>query len=368
MKVKFWEKKPVTKEPKKKKSFAREWGDAILFAVVAASLIRWATFEAYTIPTPSMEKSLLVGDFLFVSKLHYGPRTPITPLQVPLTHQTIWGTNIPSYSEAIQLKSYRLPGFSEVSNNDVVVFNYPPEDFHPTDLKTNYIKRCIGVAGDSLEIRDMQVYINGKPAKSPEEMQFKYFLSTDTQLNAKFFLDRNIRIDDVVEWQGGYFVDATPAQAEELAANSIIKEAILVRAETGKADPEIFPHKPSVYEWNADNFGPIYIPKEGATVAITPETLPFYEKAILVYEGNENAEVRDGKLFIEGQEVNQYTFKQDYYFMMGDNRHNSLDSRYWGYVPADHIVGKAVMIWMSSNPYGSFLSSIRWNRLFNTID
>ncbi|QCR22053.1 signal peptidase I [Pontibacter sp. SGAir0037] len=368
MKVKFWEKKPVTKEPKKKKSFAREWGDAILFAVVAASLIRWATFEAYTIPTPSMEKSLLVGDFLFVSKLHYGPRTPITPLQVPLTHQTIWGTSIPSYSDAIQLPSYRLPGFSSVKNGDVVVFNYPPEEEHPADLKTNYIKRCIGIAGDSVEIRDMQVFINGEAMTTPEKVQYKYHITPKQRLNEKFFLDRNIRIQDVQYSTQGYYIDATPELAEEIASLDFIKDVTLLKAEPGEEEPSVFPNVPSKYNWNRDNYGPIYIPKKGATVAITPESLPFYEKAILVYEHNENAEVRDGKLFINSQEVNEYTFKQNYYFMMGDNRHNSLDSRYWGYVPEDHIVGKAVMIWMSTDENGSFLNKIRWSRLFNTID
>ncbi len=366
MNVKFWEKKPVAKEPKKKKGFIREWGDAILFAVVAASLIRWATFEAYTIPTPSMEKSLLVGDFLFVSKLHYGPRTPITPLQVPLTHQTIWGTNIPSYSDAIQLKSHRLPGFSEVKRNDVVVFNYPPEEQHPADLRTNYIKRCIGIAGDSIQIRDMQVYINGKAVKNPAKMQQMYYLQTGNMLNQKFFLDRDIT--DVQQAEGGYIIHTSAEKAKELAAIDFIQDVVLLKNLPGKEDPMVFPHVPSKYAWNADNFGPLYIPKEGATVDITPETLPLYEKVILGYEHNENAEVRNGQLFIDGKPVNKYTFKQDYYFMMGDNRHNSLDSRFWGFVPEDHIVGKAVMIWMSADPNGTFLSKIRWNRLFNTIE
>src|SRR5687768_93215 len=194
MSVTFWKKKET--KPPVKKGFFREWGDAILFAVIAATLIRWATFEAYTIPTPSMEKSLLVGDYLFVSKLHYGPRTPITPLQVPLTHQNIWGTSIPSYSDAIQLPQWRLPGFSEVKRNDVVVFNYPPEENHPVDLRTNYIKRCIGISGDKVEIKDLQVFINDKPVENPAEMQFRYFLSTPTMLNEKVFSDRSINVAD----------------------------------------------------------------------------------------------------------------------------------------------------------------------------
>ncbi|WP_460880746.1 signal peptidase I [Pontibacter rugosus] len=352
----------------KKKSFAREWGDAILFAVVAASLIRWATFEAYTIPTPSMEKSLLVGDFLFVSKLHYGPRTPITPLQVPLTHQTIWGTNIPSYSDAIQLAPHRLPGFSEVKRNDVVVFNYPPEEEHPADLRTNYIKRAIGLPGDSLQVKDMQVFINGKAADNPEKLQYKYIIVPTMQLSEKFFQDRNINLDGLQYYESGYAIDASPELAKEIASLDFIKDVILLKDVPGNAEAAVFPHQPSKYLWNKDNYGPIYIPKEGATVAITPESLPLYERVILEYERNENAEIRDGKLFINGQEVTQYTFKQNYYFMMGDNRHNSLDSRYWGYVPADHIVGKAVMIWMSTNPEGGMFDKIRWSRIFNTIN
>ncbi|MFD2245431.1 signal peptidase I [Pontibacter ruber] len=366
MQVKIWEKNLTQTKSKKKKGFLREWGDAILFAVVAASLIRWATFEAYTIPTPSMEKSLLVGDFLFVSKLHYGPRTPMTPLQVPLTHQTIWGTNLSSYSDAIQLKSYRLPGFSEVKRNDVVVFNFPPEEQHPADLRTNYIKRCIGIAGDSITIRDRQVYINGKAFGEPEQAQYKYNIITDQRLSEKFFLDRGIRLHDVVFSEKGYLLDLMPEQATALKAMSFIKDVVLW--EQPEAADAVFPHVPSKYAWNRDNYGPLYIPKEGATVAITPETLPLYEKVILSYEHNENAQVRDGKLYIDGKEAKQYTFKQDYYFMMGDNRHNSLDSRYWGFVPADHIVGKAVMIWMSTYEYGSFFDKIRWSRLFNPID
>ncbi|MBF9254371.1 signal peptidase I [Pontibacter sp. 172403-2] len=368
MKVKFLGNKPETKKEKKKKSFLREWGDAILFAVIAASLIRWATFEAYTIPTPSMEKSLLVGDFLFVSKLHYGPRTPMTPLQIPLTHQVIWGTDIPAYSDAIQLKSYRLPGFSEVKRFDVVVFNHPVEDQYPADLRTNFIKRCIGLPGDSLQVKDMQVYIDGKPIDNPGKMQYKYAIVPKIQLKDKFFQDRHINLKDIYPFKGGYAVDATPELAAEIKQLPIIKDVMLLKELPGEADPRVFPQVPSKYVWNKDNYGPIYIPEEGATVAITPASLPFYEKVILDYEHNEGYTVKDGKLYKDGQEVHQYTFKQDYYFMMGDNRHNSEDSRFWGYVPKDHIVGKAVLIWMSVNPEGSGFGKIRWDRLFNIIE
>lgn len=366
MKVKILGKRRVASGPKKRKGFFREWSDAILFAVVAATLIRWATFEAYTIPTPSMEKSLLVGDFLFVSKLHYGPRTPMTPLQVPLTHQTIWGTALPSYSDALQLPAFRLPGFSRVKNGDVVVFNFPPEGQHPADLRTNYIKRCIGIPGDSVQIRGRQVYLNGKAFGTPEQAQYKYQVKADQQLSEKFLQDNGIRVQDVGFWQEGYILDATPAQAARLKSFDFIREVRLWNQADAPGD--LFPQAPDLYKWDKDNYGPLYIPQEGATVAITPQTLPFYQKAILEYEHNENAAVKDGKLFLDGKEAREYTFKQNYYFMMGDNRHNSLDSRYWGYVPEDHIVGKAVLIWMSSNETGGLLDKVRWSRLLQSID
>ncbi|WP_439881051.1 signal peptidase I [Pontibacter sp. MBLB2868] len=361
MKLKFWKKEAV-----KKKSVAREWGDAVMFAVVAATIIRWATFEAYAIPTSSMEKSLLVGDYLFVSKLHYGPRTPSTPLQLPLTHQTIWGTDIASYSDAIRLPSFRFPGFSEVKHNDAVVFHYPAEDNHPTDLKTYYIKRCVGLAGDTLKIREGQVYINGKVAENPRERQFEYFVSTDRVLNNDFFKQRDIT--EAYGAQGGYVVFTSPAKAKQLAALEFINEVALSKHEPGVAEADVFPQAPTVYKWNRDNYGPLYIPKQGATVAINAKTLPLYKRLILAYEHNENAAVHDGKLFIDGKEVNKYTFKQDYYFMMGDNRHNSLDSRYWGFVPEDHMVGKAVFVWMSVDPEAGLFDKVRWNRLFSVIE
>jgi signal peptidase I len=363
--MRYWKKKSETKAPAAKKTIAREWGDALMFAVVVSTLVRWATFEAYAIPSSSMEKSLLVGDRIFVSKLHYGSRTPITPLQVPLTHQTIWGTDIAAYSDAIKLESYRLPGFSHIKRNDAVVFNYPLED-HPTDQRTHYIKRCVGLAGDSVAIREMQVYINGKPTEAPKERQYRYALVTDRLLSNKYFADRDIT--DVYRDQNGYMAYISPEKAAALASLDFVKEIKLQKALPGEADSGVFPHAPNLYPWNQDNFGPLYIPKAGATIAITPATLPLYEKIILDYEYNTNAAVRGGKLYIDGKEATQYTFKQNYYFMMGDNRHNSLDSRYWGFVPEDHVVGKAIFVWMSANPEGSFLSSIRWNRLFDTVE
>ena len=367
MNLRFWKRKSAKHKETQPKSAWREWGDAVMFAVVAATIIRWATFEAYAIPTSSMEKSLQVGDYLFVSKLHYGSRTPLTPLQVPLTHQTIWGTDIPSYSDAVQLPSFRLPGFSEVKHNDAVVFNYPPDKGHPIDLKTYYIKRCVAVAGDTLEIRDMQIYINGKAADNPAQRQYQYFIATDKVLSNKFFHDRDIT--DFYAIQGGYMAHTSPAKAKSLASLDIVQQVELQKLLPGQAEPGVFPQKPGKYKWNRDNYGPLYIPAAGQTVAINPNTLPLYEKLILAYEGNHSAEVKDDVLFIDGVQADSYTFKQNYYFMMGDNRHNSEDSRYWGFVPEDHVVGKAVLVWMSADPAADgLLDKIRWNRLFQRID
>ncbi len=366
MSIRFWTKKNT--KPKEKKGFVREWGDAILFAVVAATLIRWATFEAYTIPTPSMEKSLLVGDYLFVSKLHYGARTPITPLQVPLTHQTIWGTDIPSYSNAIQLPSYRLPGFTSVKNNDVVVFNVPFEDQHPADLKTNYIKRCIGIAGDTIQMIDTKVYINGKLLPDPEKVQYSYTLFAKAPINPKFFKDNDIT--DWNEYHGGalFVVNTTPETAEKLSGFDFFQEVKINKDSIQTADPKVFPFKPSMYPFNKDNFGPFVIPKEGIKVALNARTIPFYSMVIEKYEGLENVVVTDSTIAVGGKLITEYTFTQDYYWMMGDNRHDSLDSRFWGFVPENHIVGKAVMIWMSADPSEGVLDKIRWSRIFKTIN
>ena len=383
---------PPGKEPKKRKSAVREWGDAILFAVVAATLIRWATFEAYTIQTPSMEHSLLVGDYLFVSKLHYGPRTPQTPLQVPLTHQTIWGSSLKSYSDLIQLPSYRLPGFSEVKNNDVVVFNVPFEAEHPADLRTNYIKRCIAIAGDVLEVKQGQVFINGKPAKNYPEMQSSYFLQVpgNDDLAADFKQYGVVNYDtpegtpyqaDTDLYGRGYEVHMTQAAYEFFKKQPYVKGIVDLKTPPNQPErQQVFPNNPdSPYSqplanppfptWNKDNYGPLQIPKEGQTVQLTPQNSPQYQKIILRYEHNEGMSVdANGQILQNGQPLKSYTFKQDYYFMMGDNRHNSLDSRFWGFVPADHIVGKAVLIWLSVDPHASFFQKVRWNRLFNLVD
>jgi len=354
------------KSRKKPKSKFKEWLDAIVFAVIAATIIRWLILEAFTIPTPSMEQSLLVGDFLFVSKVHYGARTPKTPLQVPLTHQKVWGTEIPSYLEWIQLPQFRLPGFTEVKRNDVVVFNYPPEFEYPVDLKTNYIKRCIAVPGDKLEVRDTQVFINGEPVSNPPGIQERYFIYTSERINERIFKQHNIA-DYSRDIRGnGYYVFTTTEDAQKLENLPFIESVKMIKREDGVAEPRIFPDS-RVFPWNADYYGPLTVPGENMTIDINKETLATYRSVIVNYEGNRDVKIQDDKLFIDGKEVTSYTFKQNYYFMMGDNRHNSEDSRFWGFVPEDHVVGKALFIWLSLDPQGSFLGKVRWSRFFNLI-
>jgi signal peptidase I len=382
MNWKFWEKKK--EESNKPKSIVREWWDAILFAVVAATLIRWLIMEAYTIPTPSMENSLLVGDFLFVSKFHYGTRTPRTPLQIPLTHQKIWFTEIPSYLDWIQLPTYRLPGISHVKREDVVVFNVPgyaennynvPRNewkSYPVDLKTNYIKRCVGIPGDVLEIKDRQLIVNGQPLKNPENMQFRYHVIAKDEINARNFEKLGLDPEDYQSYgrtapdQVEYMMLLTAGKYEEVKSLPYIK-SIELQPTNHDADGRVFPNS-KYAPWNGDNFGPLTLPKEGMTIAINDSTLSMYGATIRDFDLNKDVKIENGKLTIEGKEVTQYTFKQNYYFMMGDNRDNSLDSRYWGFVPEDHIVGKGFFIWLSLDKYGDFLHKIRWSRFFKLIN
>jgi signal peptidase I len=375
---------PDAQEPKKKKGTVREWADALIFAMVVASLVRWFFFEPFTIPTPSMEKSLLVGDYLFVSKLHYGARTPKTILQVPLTHQKIWGTEIPSYLDWIQLPQFRLPGFSEVKKGDCVVFNWPGDTLFPSDLRTNYIKRCVGTAGDVLEVRKTQVFINGKKMENPADLQFKYWIGSTVQIDPSFFKKMGIaRYDDGFpkpdlhapiqffnDPQSGLYVYSLhlkPELAEKLRKEEFIKKVVI-------SDP-LDEHPGMVYaydssnHWNEDSYGPITIPKEGMKIQLSADNIRKYYTVIQRYEDNDQTELRNGKVFIDGKQTEEYIFKQDYYWMMGDNRHNSLDSRFWGFVPADHVVGKAWFIWLSIDPDNRFVvDGIRWKRLFSLID
>lgn len=360
MNWKFWKRNPNAK----KKSAFREWFDAIIFAVIVATLIRTFFIEAFTIPTPSMEKSLLVGDFLFVSKVNYGARTPMTPLSFPFAHHTLPVLNTKAYLEWIKLPYYRLPGFQKIKNNDVVVFNYPMEDFRPTDKKENYIKRCVGISGDTIKIIDGQLYVNGKKADNPPNGETTYTLTTNgSDLNPATLK----KLD--VEWhrlsETDYVINGTKQAQEKLAQFNdvrMIKPDINL---AGKYAEYIYPHEPKIH-WNEDNFGPLAIPAKGMTVKLDSNNFVLYKRVIEVYEKN-TVENRDGKIFINGQATDSYTFKSNYYWMMGDNRHNSADSRFWGFVPEDHIVGKALFIWMSWDSNASFFSKIRWSRIFKGI-
>lgn len=383
MNWKFWEKESKNEREQKPKTKAREWWDAILFAVIAATLIRWLIMEAYTIPTPSMENSLLVGDFLFVSKFHYGTRTTSTPIQMPLTHQKIWFTNIPSYVEWIKLPQYRLPGLTHVKREDVVVFNVPPQFLnegvdYPVDLKTNYIKRCVAIPGDTLRIRNSQVYINGTASPNPPDMQFKYNIISKDRISERNFEKFEIGMEDFTS-QPQFLQNNNVLYSIVLTEEKFkeIKEADLpyivsIERDNEETGGNAFPfyhergaHK---FNWNGDNFGPLWIPKKGATIAINDSTLSIYGQTIQLYDLNEDVKIEGNKLFVDGKEVQQYTFNQDYYFMMGDNRHNSLDSRYWGFVPENHIVGKAFFIWLSLDSNASFFNKIRWSRFFKLIE
>lgn len=385
---------PRTPVKTKKKSAIREWLDSVLFAVIAATLIRWLFFEAFVIPSSSMEHTLLVGEYLFVSKLHYGTRTPITPLQVPLSHQTLWGTEIPSYTDLISLPKFRFPGFSDVKRGDVVVFNIPSEHPglyqkysnvlpnlkpHPIDLRTNYIKRCVAQPGDRFELKDGQVYVNGAKSENPEGLQSDYFVSSGTAINETNIFKKNgiteyspytETFDDSLSAndEQGYIVKTTAETAEKLKSYDFIKRVQMTVLPKGMKETYLYPNSER-FGWNKDNYGPIVIPKEGVNVRLTDDNITLYGEIIQYFDGNDDIIVKDGKVSKSGKIIDNYTFRQDYYFMMGDNRHNSADSRYWGFVPKDHIVGKAVFVWMSIDPDPlGFVNKIRWNRLFRIIE
>lgn len=378
---------------KKKKSQIRDWIDSAVFAIVVATLIRWLFFSAFVIPTPSMENTLLVGDYLFVSKLHYGTTTPATPLQIPLSHQTIWGTSIPSYLQWIKLPQFRLPGFSEVRRGDVVVFNLPVEhpalygkygnvlpDLkpHPVDLRTNYIKRCVGQPGDMLTIRNGQVLVNGKPSENPLRMQNEYFVSVTGPVNEVNIFKKNgvsafspytetfgdtVATNDVF----GYIIHTTSAIADKISNYDFVKSITPIFLDKTQKEPFLYPLTDLV-NWNKDNYGPVVIPRAGMKIRLTPLNIALYGEAIQYHEGNENIVVNANEIRQNDTVLKAYTFKQDYYFMMGDNRHQSADSRFWGLVPKDHIVGKAVFVWMSIDPDPvSLFHKIRWDRLFRVI-
>ena len=347
-----------------KKGPIREWLDALLFAVVAASIIRWATFEAFTIPTPSMESTLQVGDFLFVNKLNYGPRTPMTPLQIPLTHQKIWGTNIPSYLNWIKLPQYRLPGFSKIERNDIVVFNYPRELEKPIDLKTYYVKRCVALPGDTLKIENGNIIINSKTTNSSIEMQYRFYVITEQSINPRIF--KKYDIWEYNKTRDGYVINTKESIAMKFKNEPFIKDVFIGKIEKNQSIYSIFPDANKL-TWNTDFYGPLTIPKKDMIIKINEDNLIRYGSTITDYEHHNNVIIEKNKLYINNEEIKEYKFIQNYYFMMGDNRHNSEDSRFWGFVPEDHVLGEASFIWLSIDKNESFFKKIRWNRLFNTI-
>jgi signal peptidase I len=351
---------------------------SLLFAIIVATLVHTYVMQPYTIPTSSLEKSLLVGDFLFVSKFHYGARTPMTPIAAPMVHDTLPLLNVKSYTKKPQLPYFRFFAMQEVNRTDIVVFNWPADTLFnmykaadkrydkPIDKKTNYVKRCVGIPGDSLSIKDGIVYINGKIMPMPERAkpQYSYTVTTDGNGFDQTYITKELNITDGVYQSTQntfYFRALTEESANRLRLNPIVKSVI--RNISHEAEAAIFPYNT---KWNLDNLGPIYIPKKGVTIALNTKSLPFYKTIIREYENND-LKVKGDEIRINGQIATTYTFKQDYYWMMGDNRHNSLDARYFGYTPEDHIVGKPVFIWMSLDPNGKGLNKIRWDRVFTTV-
>jgi len=375
MKFEFWKKKSA---PSAKQSFAKEWFNSIVFAVVAATLIRWTTVEAFVVPTPSMENTILVGDYLFVSKFHYGTRTTSTPLQIPLTHQKIWGTEIPSYLDWIELPSYRLPGISKVKREDIVVFNVPPVSLsegivYPTQLKTYYVKRCVGLPGDVLTITDQEMRANGQALGKPANMKYSYRVTTKDALTVRTLRFLELSADDShylgkdTASHSVYHMFLTAEQLQNMEAASYVLRVDAQHKAEGAGEADIFPSLNGA-RWNGDNYGPLTVPAKGMKILVNDSTMAIYGETIRLYEGHEQAQVNGGRLTIDGSPIAEYTFNQDYYFMMGDNRHNSLDSRYWGFVPDDHIVGKALFIWMSVDGEAPLLEKIRWNRIFTMLE
>ncbi|HMO40355.1 MAG TPA: S26 family signal peptidase [Saprospiraceae bacterium] len=385
-----------------RKGQVREWTEAIIFAVFAAAFIRMFLIEAYVIPTSSMEDSLLVGDFLFVSKAHYGIRMPQTVAMVPLLHNRLPFGAGESYFKNPSLPYRRLAALESIDRNDLIVFNYPEGDsvyvfpertwsvydyrrgsvspvrtqqiktgraklvVRPMDKKDHYIKRCVAIAGDTVEIRDRQLYLNGQKAQNPGKMEFMYTVETpNPNLNLRNFSDWGISTEDVISPPPGMILILTDEQRQKVEAMDEGIRATPLDMSRLDGGSRLFPHDPVHYpNWTVDNFGPVWIPKKGVTIQLTPKNIAMYQRAISVYEGN-TLEERDDRFFINGKETDQYTFKMDYYWAMGDNRHNSEDSRVWGFVPEDHIVGKPLFIWFSLKE-GQFAKGINWKRIFTS--
>lgn len=420
------------------KSKAREWGDALIFAVAAAYIIRMFLVEFYAIPTSSMESTLMVGDYLAVGKMDYGARVPMTPVAFPFVHHTMPLTqSTKSYTECIKLPYMKFPAIRPLRRNDVVVFNYPDGDTvaierqsesyyaivrefeamlnpktprktmenlyyryspdrvmyyqskyggtyypgkgrevvkkeykvvaRPVDKRENYVKRCVAMPGDVLQVINGELFINGEPSYKPERMQYSYFVTDPTGLglSAKKRKSLNINEEDVQKIDQNTTVYwLNEEQKTQIEKMGMIVEKIVDKEDT--YDMSIFPHD-SRYHWNKDNFGPIVIPQKGQTVEINDSTIVLYDKIIKNYELND-LQVKDGKVYINGQVSDNYTFQMDYYFMMGDNRHNSADSRFWGFVPENHIVGRTLFVWLSLDKFKTIgEGKIRWNKMFKKI-
>ncbi|NBX27448.1 MAG: signal peptidase I [Chitinophagia bacterium] len=396
MRLAFWKKKEAS-QPKKKKSFIREWVDAAVFAIVAASIIRIFLVEAYTIPTGSMEGSLLVNDYLFVSKVSYGARTPMTPLAVPLVHNTLPFFNCKSYTELVQWGYHRLPGFGHIERNDVVVFNFPAgdtvalevqqdQDYYsllrnynndrafvknnftvlsrPVDKKENYIKRCVGIPGDTIEVRGGYLYVGNKLSKQYPHSKMTYTIATNGQVSLDEFVEEQDMNPEELNYDPNSKMYIANLANDQVAAIKKMKGVIAIAPfvlDKNDTRDNAFPNDTANFKWNRDFYGPFIVPKAGQQVTLSLQNIALYQRIIANYEHN-SLDIKDGKIFINGKETTTYTFQMNYYWMMGDNRHNSADSRYFGFVPDDHIVGKAWFVWLSFGNKG-----IRWNRLFRSI-
>ena len=409
--------------------FLMSWVDAIVFALVAVYFINLFFFQNYVIPSSSLEKSLLTGDYLFVSKVSYGPRVPQTPLTMPLTQHTLPVFNCKSYIEWPQWEYRRVKGLGNIKVNDIVVFNYPSgdtlcsapmyqaQDFYlmcygigeqlwpthpnpdsltllqqreyyaevyrlgrnyiashpdeygeiitrPADRRENYVKRCVGLPGQTLQIKNHIIYTDGRANKEPDNVQYSYYVKLKAQMPLELIDQLGISMEDIASLNSAGYLPLTNASVKALKARKDVVESV-----TFVNDPtqwDIYPLNGNT-GWTRDNYGPVWIPKKGATIKLTMDNIAIYERPIRVYEGNDLV-VKNGKIYINGKEAKSYTFRMDYYWMMGDNRHNSLDSRYWGFVPEDHIVGKPIFIWWSHDPDHGGFSGIRWSRLFRLVD